>query len=110
MNTFDPNTRDHPPTALCPRLRMSLAKSPDATGSSSIGGSMPIGVLEAVAREQVIAAGRQAVVDADVELIDVVVEDAVRDEVVVEEAGAGHVRHREQADQPAPPPDRSTTA
>ena len=82
---------------------MSLAKSPEATGSSSSGGSMPIGVLEAVAREQVIAAGRQVVVDADVELVDVVVEDAVRDEVVVEEAGAGHVRHREQADQLAPP-------
>ena len=39
LKTVPPNTRDQPPTALCPRLRMSLAKSPDATGSSSSGGS-----------------------------------------------------------------------
>ena len=37
---LEPNTRDHPPTALWPRLRMSLAKSPDATGSFRIGGSL----------------------------------------------------------------------
>ena len=58
-----------------------------------------VGVLEAVAREQVIASGRQAVIDAHVELIDVVVEDAVRDEVAVEETGAGNVRHRVEVDQ-----------
>jgi hypothetical protein len=30
---------DQPATAFCPRMRMLLAKSPDATGSSSSGGS-----------------------------------------------------------------------
>ena len=67
----------------------------------------PVGVLEAVAREQRVAARTDAVVDADVELVDVVVEDAVRDEVVVEEAGAGHVGRREQVQQLAPPTSRN---
>ena len=39
LNAEPPNTRDHPPTALCPLLKMSLEKSPDATGSLSTGGS-----------------------------------------------------------------------
>ena len=88
LNTDEPKTRDQPPTKFWPRLRMSLAKSPDATGSFEDRRLVPIGVLEAVAAEHLIAVARQRVIDADVELIDVVVEDAVRDEVVVEEARA----------------------
>ena len=45
----------------------------------------------------------QRVVDADVELVDVVVEDAVRDEVVVEEAGAGNVGQRISVERAATP-------
>jgi len=39
LNTAPPNTFDQPPTALWPRLYVSLEKSPDAIGSSSTGGS-----------------------------------------------------------------------
>ena len=39
LNTDEPNARDQPVTKLWPRLKMSLAKSPDATGSFRIGGS-----------------------------------------------------------------------
>ena len=88
---------------------MSLAKSPDATGSFEDRRLVPIGVLEAVAAKDLIAAGAQRVIEPDVELIDVVVENAVRDEVVVEEACAGHVGQRIQLDAAARRPDRCTT-
>ena len=38
-NIAPPKVRDQPPTALWPRLSVLLEKSPDATGSSSTGGS-----------------------------------------------------------------------
>ncbi len=68
-----------------------------------------VGVLEAVAAEQMVAAGRQAVIDPDVELIDVVVEDAVGDEVVVEESRRLGRSAPETARSVWPPPDRRRT-
>jgi hypothetical protein len=58
----------------------------------------PVRVLEAVADKHLVARP-EVVVGADVELVDVALQDAVGDEVVVEEARAGHVWQRIEVDE-----------